>query len=128
MALDINDGYKAVQKKVSATQKYKNIKKDTDDLKKRKGESFETAKKETTEQLSSLTQKAKDFEKKIEKKPLLQWMENGDPNLVPIMMSGADSTAASQKYQCLFHFISFFVYIRKIKPRSRIVINLYSGN
>ena len=68
MALDINDGYKAVQKKVSATQKYKDIKKDADDLKKRKGESFETAKKEKTEQLSSLTQKAKDFEKKIEKK------------------------------------------------------------
>ena len=34
-------------------------------------------------------------EKRTEKKPLLQWMENGDPNLVPIMMSGADSTAAS---------------------------------
>lgn len=68
MALDLNDGYKAVQEKVSATQKYKDIKKDADDLKKRKGESFETSKKEATEQLSSLKKKGEDFQKKIEKK------------------------------------------------------------
>ncbi len=28
-------------------------------------------------------------------KPLIQWMDDGDPRLVPVLMSGTESTAAS---------------------------------
>ena len=41
MALDINDGYKSIQKKISSTQKYKQVDKDIQDLKKKNGESLE---------------------------------------------------------------------------------------
>jgi hypothetical protein len=67
MALDINEGYKFAQKKITSTQKYKQIKKDSDDLKKTYGSSFEIAKKEVSSQLSKVTESGKKFEKFIEK-------------------------------------------------------------
>lgn len=118
MALDLNDGYKAVQKKVSATQKYKDIKKDTDDLKKRKGESFETAKKEKTEQLSSLTQKAKDFEKKIEKKKT-QFDELLDIN--KLLSNGKEKSGTTKTVKYLKRV--FVTALTELKPQIKDILN-----
>ena len=68
MALDISDGYKTVQKKISATQKYQQVDKDIQDLKKKKGESLEIYKKEVSEQLSSAKKKVDKFENTIRDK------------------------------------------------------------
>lgn len=118
MALDLNDGYKAVQKKVSATQKYKDIKKDTDDLKKRKGESFETAKKEKTEQLSSLTQKAKDFEKKIEKRKT-QFDELLDIN--KLLSNGKEKSGTTKTVKYLKRV--FVTALTELKPQIKDILN-----
>jgi len=68
MALDINDGYKSIQKKISSTQKYKQVDKDIQDLKKKNGESLEIANKEISKQLSSVKTKVDKFESDIKKK------------------------------------------------------------
>jgi hypothetical protein len=67
MALDINEGYKFAKKKISSTEKYKDIKKDSDDLKKEYGSSLEVAKKEVSSQLSKVVESGKKFEKFIAK-------------------------------------------------------------
>lgn len=68
MALDINDGYKSIQKKISSTQKYKQVDKDIQDLKKKNGESLEIANKEISKQLSGVKTKVDKFESDIKKK------------------------------------------------------------
>jgi len=67
MALDINEGYKFAKKKISSTEKYKNIKKDSEALKKEYGSSLEVAKKEVSSQLSKVAESGKKFEKFIAK-------------------------------------------------------------
>jgi hypothetical protein len=67
MALDINEGYKFAKKKITSTEKYKDIKKDSDDLKKEYGSSLEIAKKEVSSQLSKVAESGKKFEKFIAK-------------------------------------------------------------
>jgi hypothetical protein len=67
MALDINEAYKFAKKKISSTEKYKDIKKDSDDLKKEYGSSLEVAKKEVSSQLSKVAESGKKFEKFIAK-------------------------------------------------------------
>ena len=62
------DGYhsdKFAKKKISSTEKYKDIKKDSDDLKKEYGSSLEVAKKEVSSQLSKVVESGKKFEKFI---------------------------------------------------------------
>ena len=68
MALDINDGYKSIQKKISSTQKYKQVDKDIQDLKKKNGESLEIVNKDISKQLSSVKTKVDKFESDIKKK------------------------------------------------------------
>jgi hypothetical protein len=68
MALDINDGYKSIQKKISSTQKYKQVDKDIQDLKKKNGESLEIANKEISKQLSGVKKEVDKFEKSIRDK------------------------------------------------------------
>lgn len=67
MALDINEAYKFAKKKITSTEKYKDIKKDSDDLKKEYGSSLEIAKKEVSSQLSKVAESGKKFEKFIAK-------------------------------------------------------------
>jgi len=67
MALDINEAYKFAKKKITSTEKYKDIKKDSDDLKKEYGSSLEVAKKEVSSQLSKVAESGKKFEKFIAK-------------------------------------------------------------
>lgn len=67
MALDINEAYKFAKKKITSTEKYKDIKKDSDDLKKEYGSSLEVAKKEVSSQLSKVAESGKKFEKFITK-------------------------------------------------------------
>jgi hypothetical protein len=68
MALDINDGYKKIEKKISSTQKYKQVDKDIQDLKKKHGESLEIVNKDISKQLSGVKTKADKFETDIKKK------------------------------------------------------------
>jgi hypothetical protein len=67
MALDINEAYKFAKKKITSTEKYKDIKKDSDDLKKEYGSSLEIAKKEVSSQLSKVVESGKKFENFIAK-------------------------------------------------------------
>ena len=41
---DINDGYKSISNKITTNKKYKKLKEDVDELKKKKGETFEKSK------------------------------------------------------------------------------------
>jgi hypothetical protein len=118
MALDLSDGYKAVQEKVSATQKYKDIKKDADDLKKRKGESFETSKKEATEKLSSLKKKNEDFQKKIEKKKT-QFDELLDLN--KLLANGQEKSGSTKTVKYLKKV--FVTALIELKPQIKDILN-----
>ena len=118
MALDLNDGYKAVQEKVSATQKYKDIKKDADDLKKRKGESFETSKKEATEQLSNLKKKSDNFQKKIEKKKT-QFDELLDLN--KLLANGQEKSGSTKTVKYLKKV--FVTALIELKPQIKDILN-----
>jgi hypothetical protein len=68
MALDINEGYKLAQEKISSTQKYARVKNDIDSLKKRSGSSLETVKTETTSQLSQIKEKSDKFQSNLKEK------------------------------------------------------------
>ena len=68
MALDINDGYKSIQKKISSTQKYKQVDKDIQDLKKKHGESLEIVNKDISKQLSGVKTEVDKFKTDIKKK------------------------------------------------------------
>jgi hypothetical protein len=65
MALDINDGYKTIQKKISSTQKYKQVDKDIQDLKKKSGDSLEIVSKDVSKQLSGVKTEVDKFGKSI---------------------------------------------------------------
>lgn len=65
MALDINDGYKTIQKKISSTQKYKQVDKDIQDLKKKAGDSLEIVSKDVSKQLSGVKTEVDKFGKSI---------------------------------------------------------------
>lgn len=63
MALDINEGFKSVSDKITTNKKYKKIKEDVDELKKKAGSSFEQSKDKISGQLSNL----KDYKKRFQK-------------------------------------------------------------
>lgn len=63
MALDINEGFKSVSNKITTNKKYKKIKEDVDELKKKAGSSFEQSKDKISGQLSNL----KDYKKRFQK-------------------------------------------------------------
>ena len=52
-ALDVNDGFKSVGDKITTTKKYKKIKEDSDNLKKKKGSSFEKKSSDLKKQLQT---------------------------------------------------------------------------
>ena len=52
MAQDTEDGFKVVEKKTEILKKYKKVKGDIEDLKKKAGESLEKKKSQVTTQLS----------------------------------------------------------------------------
>ena len=60
---DINDGYKSISNKITTNKKYKKLKEDVDQLKKKKGETFEKAKSKTSTTLSD----AQKLKKKVSK-------------------------------------------------------------
>jgi hypothetical protein len=62
--LDINEGFDSVGKKISTNKKYKKIKEDVDNLKKKKGSTFE----EKTSNLSKQLSEAKKIKKNIKRK------------------------------------------------------------
>jgi hypothetical protein len=118
MALDINDGYKGIQEKISATQKYKDIKKDVDDLKKRKGESLETAKKLSTQQLSNLKKKRDKFEKNLDTKKN-QFDQLLD--LTKLLSKGGEKSGQTKTIKYLKKV--FVTSISEIKPQIKDILN-----
>jgi len=119
MALDLNDGYKAIQEKVSATQKYKNIKKDADDLKKRKGESLETAKKLATQQLSNLKDKRDKFKKDLNDSKKTQFDQLLD--LTKLLSKGGEKSGQTKTTKYLKKV--FVTAITELKPQIKDILN-----
>lgn len=123
MALDLNEGYKLAQEKIVTTQKYKKIKKDSDDLKKKYGSSLELAKKETQQQLSKAAEAGKKFEKFLEKEKTnfdnlldLSKLISIDPN-----KSGTTKTSKYIKN-------IFVTAINEIKPQIKDILNELAAN
>jgi hypothetical protein len=119
MALDLNDGYKVIQEKVSATQKYKNIKKDADDLKKRKGESLETAKKLSTQQLSNLKDKRDKFKKDLNDSKKTQFDQLLD--LTKLLSKGGEKSGQTKTTKYLKKV--FVTAITELKPQIKDILN-----
>jgi hypothetical protein len=124
MALDINDGYKTVKEKVSTTQKYKDIKKDADDLKKRKGESLETAKKYSSEQLSSLKKKRDKFEQDRKDAKKNQFDQLLD--LTKILSKGGEKSGQTKTVKYLKKV--FVTAIAELKPQIKDILNSLGTN
>ena len=119
MALDLNDGYKVIQEKVSATQKYKNIKKDADDLKKRNGESLETAKKLSTQQLSNLKDKRDKFKKDLNDSKKTQFDQLLD--LTKLLSKGGEKSGQTKTTKYLKKV--FVTAITELKPQIKDILN-----
>lgn len=62
---DINDGYKSISNKITTNKKYKKLKEDVDQLKKKKGETFEKAKSKTSTTLSDAQKLKKKYQKQL---------------------------------------------------------------
>ena len=62
---DINDGFKSISDKVTTNKKYKKIKDDVDNLKKKKGSSFEKASDKTSTTLSDASKLKKKHQKNL---------------------------------------------------------------
>ena len=119
MALDINDGYKVVKEKVSATQKYKDIKKDADDLKKRKGDSLETAKKLTSQQLSNLKEKRDKFKKDLNDSKKTQFDQLLD--ITKLLSKGGEKSGQTKTTKYLKKV--FVTAITELKPQIKDILN-----
>lgn len=119
MALDLNDGYKVIQEKVSATQKYKNIKKDADDLKKRNGDSLETAKKISTQQLSNLKDKRDKFKKDLNDSKKTQFDQLLD--LTKLLSKGGEKSGQTKTTKYLKKV--FVTAITELKPQIKDILN-----
>ena len=87
--LDVNDGFKSVGDKISTTKKYKKIKEDSDNLKKKKGSTFEKKKSDTTKQLSDAKKAVKKFQK--EQKSQID-------NLLDLKFLSTGSGSSTKKY------------------------------
>ena len=118
MALDISDGYKTVQKKISATQKYQQVDKDIQDLKKKKGESLEIYKKEVSEQLSSAKKKVDKFENTIrDKKNQLDQLLD----LTKILSNSGEKSGDTKTVKYLKKI--FVTAIKEIQPKLEGILN-----
>jgi F0F1-type ATP synthase membrane subunit b/b' len=62
---DINDGYKSISNKITTNKKYKKLKEDVDQLKKKKGETFEKAKGKVSTTLSDASKLKKKYQKNL---------------------------------------------------------------
>lgn len=62
---DINDGYKSISNKITTNKKYKKLKDDVDNLKKKKGETLEKAKSKTSTTLSEASKLKKKYQKNL---------------------------------------------------------------
>jgi len=62
---DINDGYKSISNKITTNKKYKKLKEDVDELKKKKGETFEKSKSKVSTTLSDAQKLKKKYQKQL---------------------------------------------------------------
>lgn len=87
--LDINDGFDSVGKKISTNKKYKKIKEDVDNLKKKAGSTFEKSKSSISKQLSDA--------QKNKKKYLTETKSQLD-NLLELKFLSTGSGKSTKKY------------------------------
>jgi hypothetical protein len=118
MALDINDGYKSIQKKISSTQKYKQVDKDIQDLKKKNGESLEIVNKDISKQLSTAKKEVDKFEKSIrDKKSQLDELLN----LTKILSNDNGKGGGSKTAKYLKK--TFVSAIKELTPKLKGILN-----
>ena len=87
--LDVNDGFKSVGDKISTTKKYKKIKEDSDNLKKKKGDTFEKKKSDLTKQLSEAKKNTKKF---------LKEQKSQIDNMLDLKFLSTGSGSSTKKY------------------------------
>lgn len=104
MALDINEGYNKIEEELSKNQKYKNIKKDIDDLKKRAGSTLEKSQTKTSTQLD----KVKDVKQKAKKELKTQF-----DHLLDIISISDTKGGETKKYLKRL----FVTSLEEIKPK-----------
>jgi hypothetical protein len=119
MALDIKEGYGKVKKKVEATEKYKEVNKDIQDLKKKKGETLEIYKKDAKEQLSNAKKKVDKFQKKIEKKKS-QFDELFDLTKI---LSGDNKKNGQDSKTAKYLKKVFITALQKLEPKIKEILN-----
>ena len=103
-ALDVNDGFKSVGDKITTTKKYKKIKEDSDNLKKKKGSSFEKKSSDLKKQLS---------ETKKETKKFLKEQKSQIDNLLDLKFLSTGSGSSTKKYLKK----TFVKSIEELKPK-----------
>ncbi len=102
--LDINEGFDSVGKKISTNKKYKKIKEDVDQLKKKKGSAFEEKTSNISKQLSEAKKNTKKYQK--EKKSQLD-------NLFDLKFLSTGSGKSTKKYLKK----TFVKSIEELKPK-----------
>jgi hypothetical protein len=102
--LDVNDGFKSVGDKIETNKKYKKIKEDSDNLKKKRGSSFEKKQSSTSTQLSDAQKSKKRYQK--EQKTQLD-------NLLELKFLSTGSGDSTKKYLKK----AFTKSIQELKPK-----------
>ena len=102
--LDVNDGFNSVGDKITTTKKYKKIKEDSDNLKKKKGSSFEKKSSDLKKQLS---------ETKKETKKFLKEQKSQIDNLLDLKFLSTGSGSSTKKYLKK----TFVKSIEELKPK-----------
>jgi len=119
MALDINDGYKKIEKKISSTQKYKQTEKDIQDLKKKNGESLEIVKKDLSKQLSNAKKEVDRFKDIVSKEKKSQLDKLLD--MTKILSNGNGNGGGSKTTKYLKR--TFVSAIKKLTPQLKDIVN-----
>lgn len=102
--LDVNEGFKSVGDKITTTKKYKKIKEDFDELKKKKGSTFEKKSSDLKKQLSDATKDTKKF---------LKEQKSQIDNLLDLKFLSTGSGSSTKKYLKK----TFVKSIEELKPK-----------
>jgi hypothetical protein len=102
--LDVNDGFKSVGDKITTTKKYKKIKEDSDELKKKKGSTFEKKSSDLKKQLSDANKDTKKF---------LKEQKSQIDNLLDLKFLSTGSGSSTKKYLKK----TFVKSVEELKPK-----------
>lgn len=141
-SLDLSLDYDSAKKKIQASKTYTDLKQQYDDVVNKKGDSFEEAKQDVTEQLDKIKEQTKRFQREIKnqfeqlldisnvtggkgsnsiryiKRLLLQTLRNIEPKILEILMEESLNAVGCDQQQ------TFTPQILYIKVKSTDIINL----